>query len=333
MTHTVQQQTGQQQTDPNNPPTPKILVIGCGAVGGYYGAQLARAGAWVATVHRSDFEIVRAQGIQIDSMNGFYHFKPDQVLQKATDFTGYPDYILVGLKVLEEISTTEIIRPVVGPDTTIFLLQNGIEIEPAIAAAFPNNEILSGLAFICVSRTKPGHIQHTCYGRLTLGKYPSGFSTKATYLSQLFESVGTPCPASESIALERWKKLVWNAPFNPISVLSNTTTRQILEQPDSAQLVRWVMEEVCQVATKSGYPISDSVIQKNLDATVRMKPYKTSMLLDYLAGRPMEVEAILGNAIRKAREKKCLVPHMETLYALLLLLNKTLYPFNHETKM
>ena len=305
---------------PGKPPT--VLVVGSGAIGGYYGAQLAKAGASVSTTHRSDFDVVQAKGIHIDSMNDSYHFKPAQVLRQVADFGAFPDYILVGLKVLDEISVADIIRPVVGPTTSILLLQNGVEIEERVAEAFPDNELLSGLAFVCVSRIAPGHINHTCYGHLTIGRFPSGTSAAAKQLAQLFETSGTACPVTETIAFDRWKKLVWNAAFNPISVLSQATTREILAHPASAQLVRQIMEEVCHVATAAGYPLADKIIQKNLDATQRMKPYKTSMLLDYLAGRSMEVEAILGNAIRTAERHQISVPHMKTLYAVLSLLAK-----------
>ena len=310
---------------------PSILVVGSGAIGGYYGAQLAKAGAIVSTIHRSDFDVVSQQGIHIDSMNGPIHFKPAQVLRQVADYPtgnqpGFPDYILVGLKVLEEISTAEIIRPAVGPNTTLLLLQNGVEIEEHVATAFPNNELLSGLAFICVSRTAPGHIKHTCYGRLTLGRFPSGASQAAKQLAELFEKSGTPCPVTKTVALDRWKKLVWNAAFNPISVLSQATTREILSHPPSSRLVRHVMEEVCQIATAAGYPLTETIIEKNIAATQRMKPYKTSMLVDYLAGRSMEVEAILGNAIRSAERNNIDVPNMQTLYGLLSLLAKNLHP-------
>lgn len=294
-----------------------ILVVGTGAVGGYYGAQLAKAGALVSTTHRSDFAAVAADGIRIEGMHGLYHFQPAHVLQHVADYGRFPDYILVALKVLEEISVAEIIRPVVGPATTILLLQNGIEIEQPVAEAFPDNPILSGLAFVCLSRTAPGHILHTCYGHMTIGNFPNGPSPVAQGLAHLFEAAGTPCTVSESIALDRWKKLVWNAAFNPISVLAQSTTREILDHPPTAQLAQRLMAEVCQVAAAAGYPLPEQTIQKNMEATQRMKPYKTSMLLDYLAGRSMEVEAILGNAIHAAKRHHVPVPTLETLYALL----------------
>lgn len=313
----MEKKTTSTQTHRSQEEPVKVCIVGTGAIGGYYGAQLAKAGTLVSTVHRSDFAVVREKGIYIDSIDGSYHFRPAQVLQHVADLKDYPDYILVALKVLGEISTAEVIRPIVGPSTTILLLQNGIEIEEAVAQAFPDNELLSGLAFICATRRIPGHIEHTCYGHLTVGRFPSGSSPAAQRLAQLFERAGTICGVSERIAWDRWKKLVWNAAFNPLSVLSQTTTREMLAHPASAQLVRHVMQEVCEIATAAGYPLGEEVIQKNLQATQRMKPYKTSMLQDYLAGRSMEVDAILGNPIRAAKRSHIDVPHMETLYAVL----------------
>ncbi len=303
-------------------PPPEILVVGTGAVGGYYGAQLARAGASVSTVHRSDHAAVAKDGIHIDGMKGAIHFTPKRVLKRVGDYPGHPDYILVCMKVLPEAPVAAVIRPAVGPDTVIVLLQNGIEIEPPVAEAFPGHEILSGLAFICVSRTGPGQISHTCYGRLTIGRYPQGESVAAQRLAALFEAVGTPCRVSRSVVTDRWRKLVWNAPFNPISVLLRADTREILQHPETARLVKGVMEEVARLAAAAGYPLPEHVVEKNLQDTRVMKPYRTSMLLDHLAGRRLEVEAILGNAVAAARRCGVDVPRLETLYGLLSLADR-----------
>ncbi|WP_130470721.1 ketopantoate reductase family protein [Candidatus Magnetaquicoccus inordinatus] len=299
---------------------PHILVVGSGAVGGYYGAQLAKAGAIVSTVQRSDYALVQEQGIHIDGLEGQSHFRPAAVLRQVEPLEPAPDYIVVALKVLAEIDTAAIIAPAVAQKSVILLLQNGIECEQSIAEAFAQNEILSGLAFVCLSRTAPGRISHTCYGHLAIGRYPHGASAAAQQLAQLFTSVGTACTVSEQIGKERWKKLVWNAAFNPLSVLGRATTQEILENPATADLAARVMHEVCQIADAAGYPLPDDVVERNLAATRKMKPYKTSMLLDYLAGRPMEVEAILGNALRAAQRCSVEVPHLRALYGALSLL-------------
>ncbi len=296
-----------------------ILVVGAGAVGGYYGGRLAQAGARVSVVARSDYEVVKNGGIHIESPAGDFHFRPHGVFRSAAAFGGFPDVILVGLKVLEHIRTADLIRDAVGPKTAILLIQNGVDIEPPVAEAFPNNEVLSGLAFICVHRTAPGKVLHQDYGRIVLGRYPGGPSETARRLAEMFRRAGVPCEVTEDVITARWQKLVWNAPFNPISVLcGGASTQDMLGREETTRLVRAVMEEVCAVAAATGHPLPDDVVDRMIADTRKMTPYKTSMLLDFEAGRPMEVEAIVGNAIRIARRLGVPVPHLETLYALLI---------------
>ncbi|MCP5005359.1 MAG: 2-dehydropantoate 2-reductase [Planctomycetes bacterium] len=295
-----------------------ILLVGTGAVGSLYGGKLAQTGVGVYALSRSDYHVTREKGISVASIWGDFHFSPDQVVRHANKLDHSVDVVLVALKVLPEIDIFKIIGPAVSPQTAVVLIQNGVEIEQAVAEAFPENELISGLAFVCVSRLAPGAIQHSDYGLLVLGTYPSGLSEKTAELVSLFQSAGVPCKASENIARERWKKLVWNAPFSPISVLGGgLNTREILEQEESANLVCKVMEEVCSIADSLGHPIPASTSRKYLEDTLRMKPYKTSMYLDFEAGRPMEVEGILGNTVHIARRQGIKVPHLETLYALL----------------
>jgi len=297
---------------------PGILVVGTGAIGGFYGGKLAQAGARVTTLCRSDYDTVKAGGISVSSTLGDFHFTPDKVIRQVKEHGPPPDYILVGLKVLPEVKTAEIIRDAVGPETAIVLLQNGIEIEQPVAKALPNNEIISGLAFICVTRTGPGHIDHTDYGRLVIGRFPSGKSFKVQRLAELFNEGGVKCEVTEEVVTARWSKLVWNAAFNPISVLGgNIDTKAMVESPETLNLARRVMEEVCCIAEAAGHPLPSDVVQQNIDGTLKMAPYKTSMLVDFKSGRPMEVEAILGNTLRVARRYSVAAPHMETLYSLL----------------
>jgi 2-dehydropantoate 2-reductase len=265
---------------------------------------------------------VRAEGIEVLSDGGDLRFIPDKVLRRAEEYGGAPDFIIAATKVVAGARTPDLIRGIVGPGTTIVLIQNGIDIEEPVQKAFPDTEILSGLAFIAANRIGPGRILHLDYGRLTLGRYPSGASEKAELLRNLLESAGVPCVVTEDVVTARWQKLVWNAPFNPISVLAGgVDTKTILDSEDSTRLTRAVMEEVCQLAVAAGHPLASDVVEQNIQGTRAMKPYKTSMLLDFENSRPMEVEAILGNAVRIARSLEVAVPHMETLYALLQLVS------------
>ncbi|MBF0350359.1 MAG: 2-dehydropantoate 2-reductase [SAR324 cluster bacterium] len=296
----------------------KVLVLGAGAVGALYGGFLHKAGVDVSVTCRSDYEHVKQQGFQIDSCLGNFNFQPTQVVRKPEDYSGVPDYVIVATKVLPDADVSSLLRPVVGPDTVIVLLQNGIDIEPPVAQAFPENLLISGLAFVCSNRIGPGHIHHQDYGRLIIGAYPGGSHQAVLELSEWFKQAGINCVASENIISARWKKLVWNAPYNPVSVLGGCLdTSQIMESTEAVLLVKHVMEEVCLLASHEGHPQVESVIEQNLVDTRNMVPYRTSMLLDYEAGRPMEVEAILGNVVKIGRRHQLAIPHIQALYALL----------------
>lgn len=293
----------------------KVLVIGAGAIGGFYGSLLAKAGAEVAVVCRSDYEHVKRHGFAINSsVLGNWYFKPTQVLKNACDYKRIADYVLLCTKVIPSLDRAALLRPAVSENTTIVFIQNGVEIEQELQDAFPDNEIISALAFICCNRTKPGEIDHLAYGRLVLGNLPDGISDSATTLSELFNRAGIECNASANIIAERWKKCVWNAPFNPLSVLSGgLLTLDILKAQES--LVRNIMQEICEIAAACGHSLPTDIIDYNIDSTYAMPPYKTSMLIDFQNGQPLETEAILGNAVRAADRTGVLCPHLETVYA------------------
>ena len=300
-----------------------ILLVGTGAVGSYYGARLAQAGARVSVLCRSDYAIVKKKGIVINSISGDYHFKPADVVRAIDEYRPDPDYIIVATKVLPEINIPDMIRKKVSPLTSIVLLQNGIDIEEPVASAFPENELISAIAFISVSRPEYGTIDHKDYGSIRIGRYPSGVSDKIELLAGLFKKGGVPCEIENDIIAARWRKLMWNAPFNPISVLAGgADTREMTEFAPALILARAVMEEVRTLAEKSGHHIPPSGIDKIFDDTRSMAPTRTSMLQDYEQKRPMEVEAILGNAIRIAQRLAVPVPHIDSLYGLLALMDK-----------
>ncbi len=295
-----------------------VLILGAGAVGAFYGALLAKAGANVSVVCRSDYDQVKQHGFIIDShpLVGRWNFIPEQVLKNAEDYQGTADYLLLCTKVIPGLDRVELIRPAVSKNTAIVFIQNGVDIEQQMLNAYPNHEMISGLAFICCNRVKPGEILHLAYGRLALGNLPSGVNHKTAQLCELFKQSGIDCHAMEDIVTGRWQKCVWNAPFNPLSVLSGgLPTLSILQTQEP--FVRRIMQEVCNIAAASGHPLPDDIVNINIEHTYAMPPYKTSMLLDFENGQPMETEAILGNALRAARRLNIAAPHLESVYALM----------------
>ncbi len=291
-----------------------VLVVGAGAVGGFYGALLARAGAKVSVVCRSDYAVAQRQGYRINSCSlGTWQFEPKQILRDSSEYRGEVDYLVLCSKVTAEVDRAALIRGAVSKNTVIVFIQNGVDIEAELQAAFPDNELVSGLAFVCCNRLAPADIHHLAYGKLTLGNLPRGISDKTRQLQSLFLQAGIECTLSEDIATNRWQKCVWNAPFNPLSVLSGgLPTLEILQNQEN--LVRRIMQEVCDIAKAVGHPLPDNIIEANIQHTYAMPPYKTSMLLDFERGHAMETEAILGNAVRSAQRAGIPCPSLQTLY-------------------
>ncbi len=303
----------------------RILIVGAGAIGAFYGAALQAAGADVAVVCRGEYDTVRQNGFAVESKRlGDRFFRPVQTLRAAADYQGGPpDYVIVSVKVVEGSDRAALIRDAVGPQTAIVLIENGVEIEGEIAEAFPDNELISALAFVQVSRVAPGKVRHYAFGDLSFGNYPSGLSDKAKRLAALLETGGVKCTLTEDVVSARWQKCLWNAVFNPISVMGGVLdTGHILGSDEGEAFVRRMMCEVCAVAAATGHPIPDTLIDQYIEGTRKAPAYKTSMALDYENGRPMETEVILGNAVRAGRRENVAIPSLEALYALMKMVEK-----------
>ncbi|NQY83956.1 MAG: 2-dehydropantoate 2-reductase [Alcanivorax sp.] len=297
---------------------PHALIIGAGAIGSFYGAILKRAGCTVSAVVRSEYDAVKAHGFRFESPLGDISWKPDHLYKDGDRPDSTPDYVILATKVLPGSDRAGLVRPWVGEGTNIVLIQNGLDIERELADAFPDNPIISCLAFIAVSRVAPGEIKHNAYGRLVMGRYPSGLDDHCQALSDLFVEGGIDIKLTEEVVRERWLKCVWNTPFNPLSVLANgADTYTMLDIPGGEKLVREMMQEVIDAAEADGHPLPPQIIDSNIDGTRKMPAYKNSMALDYLNDRPIELDAILGNVVAIAQKHGVPVPRLETMLAAL----------------
>ena len=297
----------------------KVLVIGAGSIGAYFGGRLAQSGAEVSVVARSDYAAVKNSGYAVSSIAGDFHFNPHLVLENAADYPEVADYVILTTKVLPGIDRVGLLRPAIRDSrTVIVLIQNGIDIEPEIKAAFPDNELLSTIAYIGASRPEHGRVLHQGGGTLQTGRYPRGRSAAAERLSAAFASVGVSCEVVEDIVFTRWNKLLWNLPYNPVSVLAGGADTSVMSRGDELEkLCADLMSEVIAVANANGVALNEALAEKQREYTRDFPPYKTSMLQDFEAGRALEVEAILGNTVRAARRCGVSVPRIECCYALL----------------
>lgn len=277
----------------------KYAIIGTGALGGYYGGKLANAQKEVHFMFHSDYEWVKENGLKVESVNGDFHL-PSVNAYKATKGMPVCDVVLVCMKTTSEPLLKSLLEPLMHSTTSVILIQNGFGNEERLILDFPSAQVGGGLGFICANKVGPGHVAHLDYGRLTLGSYTIADQEILAAVCADFKEAGVPADVSDDLRLSRWKKLVWNVPFNGLCVVMNATTEDLLLNPSTYILVRDLMQEVIGAANADGSKIEDGFIEGMLDYSLKMKPYAPSMKLDYDFKRPMEIEAIYRRTLAEA---------------------------------
>ena len=306
-----------------------IAIIGTGAIGGYYGARLQAAGNDVHFLLHSDYDFVAEHGLTIDSVMGDVRL-PNVHAHKSADSIPPCDLVIVSLKVTQNAILPDILPRILNPHGAVLTLQNGMGSDDFIAGIVGPERVMGGLCFICSNKVGPGHIHHLGFGSITLGEYAAGYgkggiTPRLTESAGVLKSAGIETNLVEDLVLGRWRKLVWNIPYNGMSVVMNATTDKMVRNPGLRALFRELMEEVRAGAAAFGRVIEPAFLDKMVDYTDRMPPYATSMMLDFLASRPMEVEAIYGNPMRLAESRGILVPRIAMLYRELGYINSRLH--------
>ena len=291
-----------------------IGVIGSGAVASLYSMMLQRAGFKISMVCRSGFDEIRQKGIFINSTWGDSQFVPDNVLSNAKELPVDIDLLIIATKVYPDLDLIDLLGPFSKGICPILLIQNGMFIETPYEKLMPDLDLFTGLAFVCVFRKSYTHINHIDYGRLDIGVYPSGSSKLLQEIGDKLQIVGLDCRVSLTIQRQRWEKLVWNAAFNPLSVVTQKTTSEMLQDPKLKDRIASIMTEVCRCADLDHCSLDSNIVNLKIDQTSKMAPYKTSMLLDYEAGRRLEYDAILSNLIQFSETVACDIPHVKQLY-------------------
>ena len=289
-------------------------VIGMGAIGGFYGAKLAHAGKEVHFLSHSDYQYVKERGLQVDSCDGSFHLPQINAYGAASDMPQC-DVVLVGLKTVNNHLLPELLPPLLKKDTLVVLIQNGIGVEEDVQKMFPEVQLAAGLAFICSAKTEPGTVNHQCYGYINIGNYSCKQQEKIDEVVNDFRKAGVD--ANEVEYLEaRWKKAVWNMPFNGMTVALNTQTDILLQTPSTLQLIKDQMMEVIEAAQACGVKnIDETFAEKMIYNTVHMTPYSPSMKLDFEFKRPMEIDYLYTRPIEKAREAGYHMKKLEMLEA------------------
>ena len=291
----------------------RYAVIGTGAIGGYYGCKLARSGQEVHFLLHSDYEYVRTNGMQVDSCDGSFTL-PSVNAYRSTKVMPEVDVVLVCLKSTRNHLLKELLTPLVHDGVLVVMIQNGIGIEEDVERLFPNIQLVAGLAFICSAKTEPGRVSHQCYGSINFGNYSCRDEERFHQLVADFTDAGVKAGVVEYHEA-RWKKAVWNMPFNGMTVALNTQTDCLLKNPSTRALIREQMMEVIGAARALGVTIDEQFVDQMIQTTDVMTPYSPSMKLDFDFHRPMEIDYLYTRPIAEARKAGFRMPKLEMLEA------------------
>lgn len=288
----------------------KIGIVGCGAIGSFYGAKLLLAGNETWFLLRSDYEKVAADGVSFESVNGDFHVKP--FAARNPEEIGICDAVFIGLKTTANHEFKRLLTPLVDKHTLIITLQNGLGNEEALVDLFGPENVLGGLCFVCLNRIRPGLIRHIEHGNIILGEWGRKALPRTHQIAQIFNSVGVPCKVLDNLQKAHWEKLVWNIPYNGLGVAacagyetvlnggevdfskvgSCLPTDKIHADPRWESLLVDLMKEVVDAGNALGLEISPSKIQENLTRTQVMGDYWASTLLDFKNRKPLEVDSL-----------------------------------------
>jgi 2-dehydropantoate 2-reductase len=322
----------------------KIAIVGCGAVGSYYGAMLCRAGQNVHFLLRSDYEAVKRAGVLIRNDDDEFRIYPN--CAKSSEEFGESDIVFIALKTTANYQFSKLLPPLVGKHTAIVTLQNGLGNEEALAKLFPAEQILGGLCFVCLNRTAPAVVEHKAHGQIVLGEFQRAPQQRTHDIAALFNRAGVPCKVTDNLARAHWEKLIWNVPFNGLgvagivgydAVMNPTlsaasmepgefkspvlTTDVLLRDIRWENLVRELMHEVIATANALGLGVSEMLAEKQIVRTREMGAYKASTLIDFERGQPLELESLFLEPLRQAQKADVPTPRLARLCEVLKKLN------------
>ena len=314
----------------------RIGIVGCGAVGSFYGAKLFQAGHDVNLLLRSDFDYVHSNGVAIRSFEGDFQVNP--TIARSPGDIGPCDLIIIALKSTANHLLGELLQSMVCKQTALLTLQNGLGNETTLARLFPGLPIHGGMCFVCLNRIEPGVVHHIAHGKIVLGRHSGSPDEMTEAIATLIRSAGITVDISPDLKRAHWEKLVWNIPFNGLSVAGAAgleaarkgrldpnqpigrclTTDALLDSGPWEQLVTDLMDEVIATGRALGHDLSPSLGQDQRNRTRVMKAYHASTPLDYERGLPLELRALFFLPLEEAQAAGVETPYLAALCKLLL---------------
>lgn len=311
----------------------KFVIVGAGAIGAYLGACLARTGQNVILFARgSHLRAMQEQGVRVRSPAGNFEVRPP--VMDSLEAIGLADVVFLGVKAHSLPELAPRLSPLLGSDTVVVSTQNGIpwwyfqnhggeleglrleRIDPGgvISAAIESRRVIGSIVYFSTEIIEPGVIQHIEGNRISLGELDGTRSDRCRKIAEALICAGFRCPITTHIRREIWVKLLGNVSFNPISALTGATLVQMVRDPEVSILIRNIMVEAESVASRLGIELPVSIDQRMAGAE-KVGEHKTSMLQDLEAGRPMELEAIVGSVVELGERLGLPMTHTRAVYA------------------
>lgn len=300
----------------------KIGIFGTGALGGFYGGVLVKGGADVVFIARGEIlKAIKKRGLTIKS---FKHgqFTVNVKARENPEEAGKVDVVLLCVKSYDTERVAPLLLPMLKEDSVVISVQNGVENEEILSKVVGKDRVFGATAFIGAYVESPGIVVHQAAGLLEIGELSGEVTERVEKIVNFFKSKGIEARVSKDINYALWKKLLWNVSFNPYSVMTRATVSQMLKVSETKEVLRNLMEEATLVAKAYGVELKTKTIDDYLNPSEDLMDYKTSMLIDFERGKPLEIEGITGALIRKARDKGIGIPYNKCVYATVKLLEK-----------
>jgi 2-dehydropantoate 2-reductase len=299
----------------------KILVMGAGAVGAYYGARLQQAGEQVIFCARGEhLRALKSTGLNFTSYQGDFSLTVTATADPH-EFAPY-DLILFCVKSYDTAATAQSLKGCLNPGGAILTVQNGVENEMLLAEVFGRDAVMGGNARIGAELVAPGRIVHRTGGFIEFGELDGSDSPRAERLAELFRRAGIFGELTTRLGTIRWEKLLWNAAFNTVATLARRKVGDLIDDSDGVELLRALMNEIAAVARAEGVALGDAQVEAQFTRSrASLREVRPSTLQDSERGKPLEYEALCGAVRRAARRHKIATPHMDAIYALMKLLD------------
>lgn len=291
----------------------RIAVVGAGAVGLYYGGRLAATGEDIHFLVRSDYDALTEHGLTCESIHGDFQLPSPKVYREASEI-GPVDLVIITWKATANEHLKSVLPPLLHDGTRVLTLQNGLGNCEDIAELVGPGRVIGGLCFVCINRHEPGRIVHSAGGKVSIGSWRPESASQSIAITKLMRAAEIKAHHVEHLEAAQWEKLIWNVPFNGLSVADGgVTTDVLLANPQKVDEIRALMTEIIAAAHAMGHPLNRALVEDNIERTRPMGAYRTSSMIDFVEGRVLEIGPIWEEPLKRATAAGVPMPNLKAL--------------------